>query len=253
MTCAPPHTPKFSHRWPQHARAMKLPIERTRPLTLDSGHALAPDDWVDDDALEGVAVRRGGFFTTTEQAGWKRPYTSSPYELPCALYLCRPLTFYKTVDPSAGAIELPLLPLGRIIIPFHGSTGKDSSYGREWCWMGLPTQAVEAIRTHLAERGVAFAADEAVKGQQVRPYHDQWWTLFQARFDECKILDTSGLARSSKMGLQYVLQQAKADLFAAVAFEVRLTYGGEEREYGEWKTTKMHLHFTPRLVCVTGT
>lgn len=244
---------RFSHRWPQHVREMKLPIERTRPLTTaDNALTLAPEDWIDDDELNHVPMRCGGFFTTTEQASWKVPYTTSPYELPAAFHLCRPLSFYKTVSPTTTITELPLLPIGRVIIPYHGSPGKGSAYGRDWAWMGLPRQTVEAVRQFLSDRGVVLADDEAVKGQQVRTYYDKWWTLFQARFDECKIYDTSGLTRSSKMGLQFVLQQAKTDLYAAVAWEVKLTYAGEARDYGDWKRTPMHLHFSPRIIAVTG-
>lgn len=155
--------------------------------------------------------------------------------------------------------ELPLLPVGRVLIPFHGSgkTCKSNSsmaYGREWAWLGLPRETVAAVRAHLAARGVVFDDSEEaeVKGGQVRTYHDKWWTLFQARFAECKIVDVSGAARAASCGVQFVLAQAKADLFAAVAFEVRLTYGGRVREYGEWKRTPMHLHFSPRLICITG-
>ena len=248
-----PRPSKFSHRWPQHLREMKLPIERTRPLvTADNAVTLTPEDWIDDDELSHVAMRCGGLFTTTEQASWKAPYTSSPYELPHEFYLARPVSFYKAVSPTTTLVELPLLPIGRVIIPYHGSAGKDSAYGRDWAWMGLPRQTVEAIRGFLRARGVVLADDEGIKGQQVRSYCDKWWTLFQARFDECKIHDTSGLSRSNKMGLQFVLQQAKADLYAAVAWEVKLTYAGAAREYGEWRGTPMHLHFSPKLIAVTG-
>lgn len=248
---SPAPKPKFSHRWPQHLAAMKLPIERTRALS-DGTVTISPDDWVDDDTLEQMPIRCGSFFTTTENASWKAPYSTSPYDLPCEFYLCRPLTFYKTIDLGASLFELPLLPIGRVMIPYHGSGGKGSNYGRDWAWMGLPRQTVEAVRMFLAERGVEFDEAEHVKGQQVRTYYDKWWTMFQARFNETKIIDISGLSRSNTMGLQFILSQSKCDLYAAVAFRVQLTFGGPQRNYDEWKRTPMHLHFSPRIICVTG-